>query len=74
MISKLCHGAGSYIVPLHGPPTFVDKTNFGSVSIITLTFIGLRKHLLIGQLHDDQFFSAFHWSPAIHLRHHSVHV
>ena len=27
-------------------------------SIITLTFIGLRKHLVIGQLNDDQIFSA----------------
>ena len=56
----------------------VDKTNFGLViynhadfyrfeessrySIITLTLIGLRNHLDIGQLNEYQFFSAFHWS------------
>ena len=34
-------------------------------SIITLTFIGLRKHLVIGQLNEYQFFfSAFHWSAS----------
>ena len=44
---------------LHGPPVLVDNTNFGS--IITPTFIGLRKHLAIGQLNEYQFFSVFHW-------------
>ena len=33
-------------------------------SIITLTFIGLTKHLVIGQLNEYQFFSAFHWSTS----------
>ena len=47
---------------LLGPPMLVDKTNFGLVSIITPTFIGFRKHLVIGQLKEYQFFSAFHWS------------
>ena len=42
----------------------VDKTNFGLVSIIMLTFIGLRKHLAIGQLNEYHFFSAFHWSTS----------
>ena len=32
--------------------------------IITLTFIGLRNHLVIGQLNEYQFFSAFHWSTS----------
>ena len=36
------------------------------------TFIGLRKYLVIGQLNEYQFFSAFHWStsdtpPANHM-------
>ena len=30
--------------------------------IITQTFIGVRKHLVIGWLKEYQFFSAFHWS------------
>ena len=49
---------------LHGPPILVFKTNFGLVPIITPNFIGLRKHLLIGQLNEHQFFSAFHWSTS----------
>ena len=32
--------------------------------IITPTFIGFRKHLVIGQLNEYQFFSAFHWSTS----------
>ena len=45
-------------VKLHGPPMSVDKTDFGLVSINTLTFIGLMKHLVIGRLNEYQFFSA----------------
>ena len=30
----------------------------------SLTFVGLRKHLAIGQLNEYQFFSAFHWSTS----------
>ena len=53
---------------LHGPPRSVDKTDFGLVlhgpprsversilvqcSLITPTFIGLRKHLVIGRLNE----------------------
>ena len=33
-------------------------------SIITPTFTGLRKHLVIGQLNEYQFFSALHWSTS----------
>ena len=39
----------------------VAKTNLGLVPLITLTFIGLRKHLVIGQLNEYQFFSTYHW-------------
>ena len=28
------------------------------------TFIGLRRHLVVGQLNKYQFFSAFHWSTS----------
>ena len=38
----------------------IDETNFG----ITQTLIGLRKHLVIGQLNEYQFFAAFHWSTS----------
>ena len=51
--------------PLYdGWPMLVDKTNFGLVSIITLTFVGFRIHLVIGQLNEYQFFSVFHGSTS----------
>ena len=40
----------------------VDTPILALCSIITPTFISQRKHLVIGQLNDYQFFSAFHWS------------
>ena len=49
---------------LRGQPMSADKTNSGFVSIITLTFIGLKKHLIIGQLNEYPFFSVFHWSTS----------
>ena len=45
-------------------PMSVDKTDFGKCYINTLTFIGLRKHLVIGRLNEYQLFSAFHWSTS----------
>ena len=41
-------------------------------SIIMLTFIGLRKPLVIGQLNEYQFSLLFIGQPVTHLRHHSV--
>ena len=41
----------------------VDKTNFGFV-LYNHAFIGFRRHLVIGQLNEYQFFSAFHWSAS----------
>ena len=49
---------------LHGPPMLVDKTNFDLVIYNNIYFIGLRKHLVIGQLNEHQFFSAFQWSTS----------
>ena len=62
----------SKLLILHGPPMLVDKTNFGLVLYNHLTFIGLRRHLVIGQLNEYQFFFAFQWSPATHFRRHCV--
>ena len=42
----------------------VDKTSFGSVHYNHANFYRLRKHLDIGQLHNDHVFSAFHWSTS----------
>ena len=48
---------------LHGSPmSWLIRPILVSCPIITPTFIGLRKHLVIGQLNEYQFFSAFHWS------------
>ena len=49
---------------LHGSPMLVDETNFDLVLYNHATFIGLRKHLVIGQLNEYQFFFAFHWSTS----------
>ena len=49
---------------LHSPPMLVDETNFGLVLYNNANFKGLRKHLVIGQLNEYQFFSAFHWSTS----------
>ena len=40
----------------------VDKTDFGFMIYNHANFIGLRKHLVVGQLNECQCFSAFHWS------------
>ena len=56
----------AYRRSLHGPPLLVDKTNFGLVLYNHANFfIGLRNHLVIGQLKEYQFFSAFHWPTGI---------
>ena len=46
---------------LHDPPMLVDKTSFGLVIYNHVNLYRLRKHLVIGQLNENQFFSAFHW-------------
>ena len=49
---------------MHGSPMLVDKTKFGIVICNQTNFIGLRNHLVIGQLSEYQFFSSFHWSTS----------
>ena len=49
---------------LHGPPMSVDKTNFGSCSIITPTFIGYEETSCYWSVKRYQFFSAFHLSTS----------
>ena len=46
---------------LLGPPMLVDKTKFGSVLYNHTNFY----RFVIGQLHDDQFFSVFYWSTSV---------
>ena len=40
---------------LHGLPMLVHKTSFGLVLCNHANFIGLRKHLVIGQLNEYQY-------------------
>ena len=47
---------------LQGPPMLVGKTNFGLVLYNHTNFYRFEEHLVIGQLNEYQFFSAFHWS------------
>ena len=49
------------ILPLHGPPMLVHKTNFGLEIYNHANFYQFEKHLVIGQLNEYQIFSAFHW-------------
>ena len=42
----------------------VDKTNFVLVLYNYANFNRYEKHLLIGQLNEYQFVSAFHWSAS----------
>ena len=49
---------------LHGPPVLVDKTNFGLVLYNYANFYRFENQLVIGQLNEYEFFSAFHWSTS----------
>ena len=65
----------TYLLHMHGQFTarhWLIRPILVQCSIITLPVIGLRKHLVNGQLHDDQFSVLFIGQPATHLRHHSV--
>ena len=45
-------------------PKDSDETANSEVPDQTAPFIGLRNHLVIGQLNAYQFFSDFHWSTS----------
>ena len=54
----------SSAIDVHSPMR-AGEWNFTPLcSIITPTFISLRNNLVIGQLNEYQFFSAFHWSTS----------
>ena len=59
------YGSCRYGLSLHGPSMLVDKTNFGLVLYNCAYFYRFEgKHLVIGQLNEYQFFSAFQWSTS----------
>ena len=60
IVSKTDNAAEVTLIVLPGPQMLV----FVYRSIITPSFIGLRKYLVIGQLKQISVFSAFHWSTS----------